>query len=69
MEDYSQYLKGNARQDYKDARNNGQMDTFINSAVLQSKDLELVFREMDRLKTSELEAREEVLEMQNLMRK
>jgi hypothetical protein len=36
---------------------------------LSSKDLELVFKEMERLKASEKEAREEVLELQNLMRK
>jgi hypothetical protein len=36
---------------------------------LNSKDLEQVFKEMERLKASEKEAREEVLELQNLMRK
>lgn len=41
----------------------------FNSTVLNSKDLELVLRELERLKAAEYESREEVLEMQNLMRK
>jgi hypothetical protein len=68
IDEYAHLLKGQAKQDYKESKQVGGFD-FSNSAVLQSKDLELVFREMNRLKASEAEARQELLEMQNLIRK
>lgn len=37
--------------------------------MLNSKDLENIFREMERLKASEKDAREELLVMENLLRK
>lgn len=60
MEEYSHLLQGDAKRDYKEGKL---------SAILQSRDLELMLREMERLKRSEKEAQEEVLEMQNLIRK
>lgn len=39
------------------------------TGLFNSKDLENIFREMERLKASEKDAREELLEMENLLRK
>ena len=47
MEEYSHLLSGEAKRDHKLGKQSG---------VLQSKDLELMLREMERLKRSEKEA-------------
>lgn len=66
FEEYSHLLQGDAKKDYKEAVASGQPDK---NRLYQNKDLELIFKEMERLKATEKEAREDLLEMQNLMRK
>jgi hypothetical protein len=39
------------------------------SRIFSNKELENIFREMERVKASEKDARDELLEMENLLRK
>jgi erythromycin esterase-like protein len=64
--EYSHLLKGDAKKEYKEAVASGQPDK---NRIYQNKDLENIFKEMERLKATEKEAREDLLEMQNLIRK
>ena len=51
IDEYSGFIKGKTKQDIKDAKVVG-FDNFSNS-VINSKDLEDLLREMERLKDSE----------------
>ena len=54
MEEYSHLLQGDAKKEYKQAKHQGL--SFASNSVLSSKDLEMMVREMERLKRSEKEA-------------
>ncbi len=60
-------LAGDAKKEYKEVQLSG--ITSEKSRLFNNKDMEMIFREMERLKLSEKEAREELLEMENLLRK
>lgn len=60
-------MAGDAKKEYKEAQLSGV--TNEKSRLFNNKDMEMIFREMERLKLSEKEAREELLEMENLLRK
>ena len=67
FDDYSHLLQGEAKKEYKEAQLSGTPQD--KARIYNNKELELILREMDRLKFSEKEARDELLEMQNLLRK
>lgn len=67
LDEYSHLLAGDAKKEYKEAQLAGVPGD--KSRIFNNKDLEGIFREMERLKSSEKEAREELLEMENLLRK
>ena len=60
-------MAGDAKKEYKEVQLSG--ITSEKSRLFNNKDMEMIFREMERLKLSEKEAREELLEMENLLRK
>jgi hypothetical protein len=66
IDEYAHLLQGEAKKEYKEAQLSGVQSK---TGLFNSKDLENIFREMERLKASEKEAREELLEMENLLRK
>jgi hypothetical protein len=67
VDEYSHLLAGEAKKEYKEAQLSGV--TSEKSRLFNNKDMEMIFREMERLKMSEKDAREELLEMENLLRK
>lgn len=67
VDEYSHLLQGEAKKEYKEAQLSGIPQD--KSRIFNSKELENIFREMERLKASEKEACEDLLEMENLLRK
>jgi hypothetical protein len=61
MEEYAHLLQGEAKKDYKEAKASGLLQS---SRLYNNKDLEGLLKELERLKKSEAEAREQRLEME-----
>ena len=60
-------MQGKAKQDYKENKKTGQ--DFQVGSILRSEDLVDLLKEFERLKAAEKDARDNVLQMQDLMRK